>query len=55
MASKVAHKANYHILMCGTQLKAAYGNDQMQICRKRLTNHRSVNTNIERQIKALES
>ena len=54
MASKVAHKSSYHILMCGTQLKTAYENDQMQISRKKLRNHRSVNTNIERKLKALE-
>ena len=55
MASKVAHKTSYHILMCDTQLETAYGNDQMQIWRKRLRNHRSVNTNFEREVKASES
>ena len=55
MASKVAHKTSYHILMCSIQLKTAYGDYQMQIWRKSLRHHRFVNTNIERQIKALES
>ena len=49
------HKTSYHILMCDNQLKTACGNDQVQIWRKRLRNHRSVNTNIERKIKTLES
>ena len=49
------HKTSYHILVCDSQRKKAYGNGQMQIWRKRLRNHRSVITNVERKCKALES
>ena len=41
--------------ICGTQLKTAHVNHQLQIWKKKLRIHRSLNTNIERKIKALES
>ena len=55
MASEVAHKNGYHIIMCDTQLETAYGNGQMQIQSKKLRNRHSVITNIERKMKALGS
>ena len=40
-----------HILMCVTQRQKAYGNDRVRIWWKKIRNHRSVNTNIERKMK----
>ena len=55
MASKVAQKSSYHILICDTRLETTYVNDQMQIWNKKLRKRHSVITNIERKMKALGS